>query len=1783
MTILRQHATVTVKSGATVSGAIDLGSGADTLIFAGGTFSNVTEMQGGDGTDTLKFSGGSGRLHTTVVSDGLKGWESVVVESGAQISGNIKLDGTSSNLTFRNVTLDASGNLDGGAGDDTLSFIGVTAALTGNVSNWKTVNIGAGSTLSFGSNIHTLSADVSLTGTLNVGKDTDTTDTLTVAGDLAGGGTITLNTEFTPGQSTNTDKLVINKDKTGATTTIAITPLGSNLTANNIPERINSVIEVKGTVANPTQAFTVSGAVIGAFRYVLEYQSGTKRYDLRREYNNNCKSTGNGVFTCSGPNQIGASQSLSATGATALSVTLNSETPIGTTGTAFVLTQTGGSGGIIFTQSATGQSVSGAQGGIVASNAGGGAISIDVNGMVTGTGGDGISAANDASGSGVTITAASVTGANSGIEVVGSGTGAVKILATGPVTGTSKAGIDALASSAGAISITAAAVTGGAVGVKALSSGTGTISVKATGTVTGTSTAGVQATGGTTTGTMTINVATVTGKTGIEAKQGSANKLDISASGMVRGTGASGVGIDALASSAGALSITAAAVTGSAIGVKAVSSGAGTISVKATGAVIGTGTAGVQVSGGTTTGVIAINVATVTGKTGIEARQGSANALNVTATGLVTGTGTNGAGIDALASSAGALIITAAAVTGSAHGIKAVGSGAGAVSVNATGEVRGTGASGQGVYARATAAASLSVDVATVTGSAVGIKAVGSGSGDVTVDAGTVMATGASGIGIDASAAGGDVTISAAAVTGSGSGINVAATGAGNVSISATGAVKGTGNDGIFVDHDGDGATTVTVTTAVTGGTGANVAAIRTDAQSNSSVTILLNNGAAVGTTTAGTANAIIGSAGNTSVTVNTGASIAGKVKLGGGTDTLTFLGGTFSNITEFDGGAGAGDTLTFSKGDTASLHATVVSTGLKGWESVIVESGATISGGITLAADSGNLTFENTNITNITALTGGAGTANTLSFNKVSGSFVGKTVAGWETVVIGAGSEIRLADGSHTLAGGLTVAAGGTLDLGKDTDTTDALTVSGDFTGGGTITLNANFLPNAGASDTLTISGDATGATTLVFTAIAGNLGNNQTNSQRPQTISGVVTVTGTVAAGAFTSSVINFGSVAYRLKARSDNAKVFDLARTFTNKCEPTTTAGVFTCSGTDQIGASQPLGSSGTTALSVTLNSETAVDAEQTAFTLTQTGGAGGITFTQSATGQTIKGAMSAIAANNSGGGAIAIDVNGAVTGAAGDGISATNDASGSGITITAASVSGANSGIKAIEDGTGAVTIVATGTVTGTSREGIYAKTAASGGAVTVTAAAVTGGDYGIKAESHSGISITQTGTGEIKSSNAGKNFSGVSAKNSGGSILINVTGTVSQIARYNYASGIYAKNAGSTTGDLTISTGDTVGPQAGILAINEGTGVLDITVIGSAKGVRSYANDFAAIIARSSGSGGIFITMKKRPGAADDAISIDAAAMGIRAFNTGTGPTSITVEGEIVGPTSKRSAIFVDAAASSGDITISLRDRVVTGDGISVIHRGTGNVSITVGEMRGIQSGGTLFYADGGIHAQTKGDFFITASGHVDGGSFDPNQQDGLSEMSIWTRSTASSSVTVTLNSGAVIDEGIRDQAGNASVTVHAGATVHGSVRLEEGNDWVDVVGGTISANIDLGSGTDTLRVASGTASGSVDLGTGDDRIEVEGGSLSGTLDAGAGVDTLTFAGGTFGWVTEFDGGAGVDTLRFSAGSGSLHATVVSEGLKGWESVRRGERRDDQRGNHAGGRFQQPDA
>ena len=1439
----------------------------------------------------------------------------LTVESGATVRGTV--------------------NLGGGDGDELV--VNGTAMLDG-LMNVETIKVGATGSAKIEGAFGASALEVASGGTLSVQDGTIRTHN--VSGNLTGGGTIKVDIDAT---NTTADKFIVTGAVSGTTKIDVMITHGTGGSFE--------VFEVSGNLTD--SAFIA----VDDARYILQRGTGgganaNKFYVVTSD---DCAETsqGSGIYTCSG--QIVFNQPLSASGTTSLSVTLHDDTTVNVGNvSAFSLTQTGGTGGIAFTQSANGRSVSGAQGGIVASNSGGGAISINVNGSVTGTAGNGIGATNDASGGGITITAGSVYGAESGIRAVEGGAGAVNIVATG----------------------------------------------------------------------------------------------------SVAGTGTNGVGINALASSAGALTVAAATVTGSAVGIRAVSSGTGAVSIQATGSVEATGA-------------------------------------------------TSGIGIDAKTSSGGALTITAAAVTGSAFGIRAISSGTGAMSVQV----------------------------------------------------GAVEATGTSGVGIYAKTSGGALTITAAAVTGTSTGIKAMATGTGGVSISASGAVTGTGSDGIFVDHDGSGATTITVTTAVTGGTGANVAAIRTDAQSNSAVTILLNSGASVGT---GTSTAIMGGAGNTAVTVNSGASITGKVKLGDGTDTLTFVDGTFSDVTEFDGGGGSGDTLTFRSG-SGSLHTTVQADGLKGWESVVVESGATITGSITLDDTSKDLTIHGASPSTIDDLHGGDNSSgNTLTlvdFNsnqKTEYSTISGSVNDFETFGIGDGTTISFGSDSHTHAGGLIVASGGTLDVGDDADTDDALTVTGAFEGGGRITLDVKFDDDGSddgdeldvTNDSLMIGGNvASGSVTTIHVS---RIPGVTLTDKAPRRID-LVDVTGTVTESAFTLHRSIGGAAdlyGYTLDFDSTDRK-FYLKRLSNSGCRPGTGAGVFTCEGAAAIELSQTLSASGAVALAVTLNAQTEVriDGQATAFILTQSDGTGGISFTQSAGGQSISAAASGIVASNSGGGAIQINVNGSVTVDSGHGIKATDDASGGGITITAASVTGSAAGIFA-DSSAGAVSVAATGEVkgTGASGQGIFAR-ALEAGSVTLNVATVAGGAAGIKVEGGGTGNVTVEATGNVTAT--GTNGIGIDAQAAGGNVTVSaagVTGTAAGIRAVasgagsvsilasgrvvgSGTNGIYASDSASGTG-IAITAASVMGSSVGIEAVSMGTGAVSVvatgavtgtgangigidvsasgtgiaitaaSVMGSSVGIEAVSMGTGAVsvvatgAVTGTGANGVGIDVSASGGITISAGTVTGSSVGIEAVSMGTGAVSISATGAVTG--TGNSGIGIDVSSSGGNVTISAAGVTGTATGIKIDASGAGDVSISAtGAVKGTEKDGILVDLDG------SGTTAIAVSSTVTGGT-------GTGYAAIRTNVSSGSDVTVTLNSGASVGTGtsnaIMGGAGSATVTVNTGASIIGSVTL------------------------------------------------------------GAGDDALTFAGGAFTSVTEFDGGAGTDTLTFSGGSGTLHQTVQSEGLKGWESI-----------------------
>ena len=275
---------------------------------------------------------------------------------------------------------------------------------------------------------------------------------------------------------------------------------------------------------------------------------------------------------------------------------------------------------------------------------------------------------------------------------------------------------------------------------------------------------------------------------------------------------------------------------------------------------------------------------------------------------------------------------------------------------------------------------------------------------------------------------------------------------------------------------------------------------------------------------------------------------------------------------------------------------------------------------------------------------------------------------------------------------------------------------------------------------------------------------------------------------------------------------------------------------------------------------------------------------------------------IYAKNYGSGEVEITATGDVSGTSGNGIYAYGY--GTDLTISAASVSGGTNGIFAQNYGTGALTITTTGAVTGTSGDGIYAYGGSTD--LTISAASVSGGTNGISATSYG------TGAFEITATGA-------------------VTGTSGD--------GIYAYGYGT---DLTITATSVSGGSNGIKATNSGTGALSITTTGTVSG---DVHD------------GIY-AYNKGTGLSISAHSVAGQNYGIDAKNTGTGPLAITVSGAVTGVgygirsrSAAGGAVTIDLLSTSS-VTATLAIVDDAGDAVVSIASGalvTGAVMLGAGD------------------------------------------------------------------------------------------------------------------------------------------------------------------------------------------------------------------------------------------
>ena len=253
--------------------------------------SQITGGNQGTGIDT-RTNGGATRitLNAGASVSGASGFairndeghSEITVSAGASISGTVLLGGGVDRLTFSDATFGNSilnGGSDTGAdvSIDVLTINGGTFELSeDSFVNWESIVFGPQTNISV-NGVSAISSDnLTVQGTLSM-QDDVTNDTLTIDGNLVGGGTIKLDSDF----FTNTsDTLTVNGNVTGRTT-IDIRDISASAGGRD-QETIN-IISVTGSSTTVSFSLVNGGFTSGAYQYELDFLPSTKTYALSKK------------------------------------------------------------------------------------------------------------------------------------------------------------------------------------------------------------------------------------------------------------------------------------------------------------------------------------------------------------------------------------------------------------------------------------------------------------------------------------------------------------------------------------------------------------------------------------------------------------------------------------------------------------------------------------------------------------------------------------------------------------------------------------------------------------------------------------------------------------------------------------------------------------------------------------------------------------------------------------------------------------------------------------------------------------------------------------------------------------------------------------------------------------------------------------------------------------------------------------------------------------------------------------------------------------------------------------------------------------------------------------------------------------------------------------------------------------------------------------------------------------------------------------------------------------
>ncbi|UQI28640.1 autotransporter outer membrane beta-barrel domain-containing protein [Pseudomonas bijieensis] len=283
-------------SGGNIIGNLVTGFGQDTIILSAGRIGGNVSVSGGN--DSITVSGGEilGEVRASAGDDQFQ-WSGGLIHSAILMG--------EGNDTARLSTLDEAGlsitpSVNGGLGQDVLTFEGSTSSTGARYLNWETVNLTQGSQLDLNDTL-TLGDSATGTGTLNIESgstltatqgviapftagqlatlnnagtidltqgNTRTNDTLTVQGNYVGNnGQLHVQTAVGADGSAS-DKLVVNGGTLTGTTTIIVTNLGG--TGARTTQDGIEVVQAQGRAVSDINAFSQGQSIsAGAFDYRL--------------------------------------------------------------------------------------------------------------------------------------------------------------------------------------------------------------------------------------------------------------------------------------------------------------------------------------------------------------------------------------------------------------------------------------------------------------------------------------------------------------------------------------------------------------------------------------------------------------------------------------------------------------------------------------------------------------------------------------------------------------------------------------------------------------------------------------------------------------------------------------------------------------------------------------------------------------------------------------------------------------------------------------------------------------------------------------------------------------------------------------------------------------------------------------------------------------------------------------------------------------------------------------------------------------------------------------------------------------------------------------------------------------------------------------------------------------------------------------------------------------------------------------------------------------------------